>query len=111
MCYIYLHEKLQNLTSFRSSELSLRFQNTFQNTGVQDMITFLVALAIVAWVAVVVLGSQAYFRGEQSKPIHERNWNSDSFETIAESVTGGKTNYTERVPGFVANDAYASRSL
>ena len=75
------------------------------------MITFLVALAIVGWVAVVVLGSQAYFRGEQSKPIHERNWNSDSFETIAESVTGGKTNYTERVPGFVANDAYASRSI
>jgi len=75
------------------------------------MITFLVALAIVAWVAVVVLGSQAYFRGEQSKPIHERNWNSDSFETIAESVTGCKADYTERVPGFVANDAYTSQSL
>lgn len=75
------------------------------------MLTFLIALAIAAWVAVVVLGSQAYFRGEQSKPIHERNWDSDQFENIAESVTGAPINYSDRVPGFQVQDAYASRAL
>lgn len=75
------------------------------------MLTFLIALIITGWIAVVVLGSQAYFRGEQSKPIHERNWNSDDFEAIAKSVTGSQTNYSDRVPGFQVQDAYASRSL
>lgn len=75
------------------------------------MITFLVALTIVAWVAVAILGSQAYFRGEQSKPIHERNWNSDGFENLAEYVTGGKTDYTDRTPGFTVDGAFGSRSL
>lgn len=62
--------------------------------------TLLIALFIVGWVAVAVLGTQAYFRGEQSKPIHQRNWNSDSFEQLAESVTATKTDYSERVPGY-----------
>jgi len=75
------------------------------------MITFLIALAIVAWVAVVVLGSQTYFRGEQSKPIHERNWNSDEFEALATTITGASVDHNNRVPGFLANDAYSSRSL
>ncbi len=75
------------------------------------MITFLIALAIVAWMAVVVLGSQAYFRGEQSKPIHERNWNSKDFETLAKAMTGGETDYSDRVPGFSATDAYSSKTI
>lgn len=75
------------------------------------MLTFLIALVVVAWIAVVVLGSQAYFRGEQSKPIHGRNWDSDRFEAIAETVTGTQTNYSDRVPGFQVEDAFASRSL
>ncbi|MEY2975867.1 MAG: photosystem II protein, Psb35-related [Prochlorotrichaceae cyanobacterium] len=75
------------------------------------MLMFVVALAIVAWIAFAVLGSQAYFLGEQSKPIHERNWNSDGFESIAKSVTGAETRYSDRVPGFQVEDAYASRSL
>ncbi|MBW4683254.1 MAG: hypothetical protein KME19_24680 [Microcoleus vaginatus WJT46-NPBG5] len=62
--------------------------------------TVLIALFIVGWVAAAVLGTQAYFRGEQSKPIHQRNWNSDSFEKLAESVTATKTDYSERVPGY-----------
>jgi hypothetical protein len=60
----------------------------------------LVALFIAGWAAVAVVGTQAYFRGEQSKPIHERNWNSDSFEAIAVTVTGTEVDYSTRVPGY-----------
>lgn len=70
----------------------------------------LTALFIIGWVAVAVLGTQAYFRGEQSKPIHERNWRSESFETLAESITGTEINYSKRVPAFEV-DAYTSSTL
>lgn len=72
--------------------------------------TLLIALFIVGWVAVAVLGTQAYFRGEQSKPIHERNWRSESFETLAESITGTNIDYSKRVPAFEV-DAYTSSNL
>lgn len=72
--------------------------------------TILIALFIVGWVAVAVLGTQAYFRGEQSKPIHERNWRSESFETLAESITGTDIDYSTRVPAFEV-DAYTSSNL
>lgn len=71
----------------------------------------LVALFIVGWVAAAVLGTQAYFRGEQSKPIHERNWRSESFEQLAESVTGTQIDYDSRVPAFGNLDAYNSTLL
>ena len=48
----------------------------------------LIALFVIGFVAVALLGSQAYFRGEQSKPIHERNWRSESFEKLAVAITG-----------------------
>lgn len=70
----------------------------------------LTGLFIVGWVAVAVLGTQAYFRGEQSKPIHERNWRSQSFETLAESITGTEIDYSKRVPAYEM-DAYASSNL
>ncbi|MDY6782396.1 MAG: hypothetical protein SW833_07575 [Cyanobacteriota bacterium] len=68
------------------------------------MIT-VIALLTVAWVAAAVLGTQAYFRGEQTKPIHDRNWNSEGFEQLAESVTGQETNYGDRIPAYPM-DAY-----
>lgn len=71
----------------------------------------LTALFVVGWVAVAILGTQAYFLGEQSKPIHERNWRSSSFETIAISVTGTPTDYSQRTPGYGPMDAYASNLL
>ncbi|MEA5617408.1 hypothetical protein VB711_06090 [Cronbergia sp. UHCC 0137] len=77
----------------------------------------LTAILVVGWVAGSVLGSLAYFMGEQSKPIHERNWRSDAFENLAKSITGMSTNYSDisnglhpRTPAY-AMDAYASRSL
>jgi hypothetical protein len=70
----------------------------------------LITLFLIGWVAVAVLGTQAYFRGEQSKPIHERNWRAQSFETLAKSVTGTETDYTDRVPAY-AIDAYSSSLL
>ena len=72
--------------------------------------TILIALVVVGWTAAAILGTQAYFRGEQSKPIHERNWRSDSFEQLANSFTGQKTDYSERIP---ANglDAFSSSTL
>jgi hypothetical protein len=71
----------------------------------------LIALFVVGWVAVTVLGTQAYFLGEQSKPIHERNWRSKSFEQLAVSITGQPTDFNERVPGFNGMDAYNSTLL
>lgn len=73
--------------------------------------TILIALFIVGWVAASVIGTQAYFRGEQSKPIHERNWRSESFEKLATSITGTEIDYNVRVPGYSVMDAYASNNL
>ncbi|MBE9129600.1 MULTISPECIES: photosystem II protein, Psb35-related [unclassified Coleofasciculus] len=70
----------------------------------------LIALFIVGWIAAAVLGTQAYFRGEQKKPIHDRNWHSDSFEQLAKSVTGTETDYSDRTPAYQM-DAYASSNL
>ncbi|WP_013322695.1 photosystem II protein, Psb35-related [Gloeothece verrucosa] len=73
------------------------------------MLSLLIAVMLVGWVAAALIGTQAYFRGEQSKPIHARNWRSDSFEAIAKSVTGKDTD-SDRIPGFTA-DAYTSQNL
>lgn len=70
----------------------------------------LIGLFIVGWAAAALLGTQAYFRGEQSKPIHERNWRSESFEKLAESITGTEIDYAVRVPAY-SLDAYASNNL
>ncbi|MEO0455814.1 MAG: hypothetical protein AAF152_04425 [Cyanobacteria bacterium P01_A01_bin.114] len=68
------------------------------------------ALIVVGWLAASVIGTQAYFRGEQTKPIHDRNWKSDGFEKIAKSVTGRDTDFNERVPAY-GYDAYTGQSL
>ncbi len=73
------------------------------------MLTILISVLIVGWVAAAVIGTQAYFRGEQTKTIHERNWQSDSFETLAKSVTGKDVD-SDRIPAFNI-DAYGSRNL
>ena len=72
--------------------------------------TIVISLLIVGWVAASVIGTQAYFRGEQSKPIHERNWRSESFEKLSQSITGTEIDYTKRVPAY-AIDSYFSRLL
>ena len=72
--------------------------------------TILITLLIVGWLAASVIGTQAYFLGEQSKPIHDRNWKSDSFEKLAKSVTGKDINYSDRIPAY-SMDAYASNNL
>lgn len=74
------------------------------------MFTLLIALFIVGWVAAAVIGTQAYFLGEQTKPIHNRNWRSESFEQLAKSVTGQNIDYSQRVPAYNL-DAYGSRNL
>lgn len=74
------------------------------------MLTILIALFVIGWVAAALIGTQAYFRGEQTKPIHERNWRSSSFERLAESVTGVETDYGDRVPAYQM-DAYSSQIL
>ena len=72
--------------------------------------TIVIALLIVGWVAASVIGTGAYFRGEQSKPIHSRNWNSEQFEQLAKSITGTDTDYSNRAPAY-GMDAYASNNL
>jgi len=74
------------------------------------MFVLLISVVLVGWVAASVIGTQAYFRGEQTKPIHERNWRSNSFEKLAESVTGQATDFNERVPAY-SGDAYSSGML
>lgn len=69
-----------------------------------------ISLFVIGWVAATVIGTQAYFRGEQSKPIHERNWRSESFENLAELVTGTEIDYTQRTPAY-ALDTYTSNNL
>jgi len=72
----------------------------------------LAALFVVGWLAVAVLGTMAYFRGEQTKPIHERNWRSESFEKLAESITGDRIDYSHRTPAaLIGLDAYSSKLL
>ncbi|MEM9447813.1 MAG: hypothetical protein AAGA75_04690 [Cyanobacteria bacterium P01_E01_bin.6] len=72
------------------------------------MTTLLVLLFVAGWVAVALIGTQAYFRGEQTKPIHERNWRSESFEALAETLTGNKADYSTREHAFGPMDAYQS---
>lgn len=74
------------------------------------MTVLLISLFVVGWVAVALIGTQAYFRGEQTKPIHERNWRSESFEQLAQSVTGQSTDFGDRVPAY-SGDAFTSNSL
>jgi hypothetical protein len=71
------------------------------------MLTLLIALVIVGWVAAALIGTQAYFLGEQTKPIHERNWNSAGFDRLAQTVTGKDTDYNNRVATF-GGDAFTS---
>ncbi|BAY36147.1 hypothetical protein NIES2111_04690 [Nostoc sp. NIES-2111] len=72
--------------------------------------TILFAVLAIGWVAASVIGSLAYFLGEQKKPIHERNWRSASFEKLAKSITGMDIDYSDRTPAY-AIDAYTSRTL
>ena len=74
------------------------------------MVTILVSVFIVGWIAASVIGTHAYFRGEQTKPIHERNLKSDSFEELAQVVTGQETNHGERVLAY-GLDSYSSNNL
>jgi hypothetical protein len=74
------------------------------------LMAFLIGLFIVGFAAAALIGSQAYFRGEQTKPIHERNWRSDGFEALAVSITGQATDYSNRVPAY-SGDAFTSATL
>ncbi len=74
------------------------------------MFAILISLFVIGWVAASLIGTQAYFRGEQTKPIHERNWNSRSFDKLAESFTGQETDFSDRVPAY-AGDAFTSGNL
>ncbi|MDJ0575750.1 MAG: hypothetical protein QNJ65_11355 [Xenococcaceae cyanobacterium MO_234.B1] len=74
------------------------------------MFTLLLSLFLIGWVAAAVIGTQAYFKGEQSKPIHERNLKSESFETIAQLVTGQETDHSKRVLAY-GLDSYGSNNL
>ena len=72
--------------------------------------TLAIGVLILGWLAASVIGTQAYFRGEQRKPIHQRNWNNQEFDGLASTVTGQGTDYGDRVPSNTL-DAYASSNL
>ncbi len=73
------------------------------------MFSILLAVIVVGWVAAAVIGTQAYFMGEQTKPIHERNWNSEGFENLAKLATGRETDYSDRTYVF-SGDAFTSKN-
>ncbi|MGF1604148.1 MAG: photosystem II protein, Psb35-related [Thermosynechococcaceae cyanobacterium] len=56
----------------------------------------LISLTIVGWVAASVLGTQAYFRGEQTKAIHPRNSQSQSFAELAAIIAGQGTDLSRQ---------------
>lgn len=68
------------------------------------MLTILLAVFVIGWVAAAIIGTQAYFKGEQTKTIHERNWNSEGFEQTARLVTGGETDWSKRIPAFTVEN-------
>jgi hypothetical protein len=68
----------------------------------------LISLFIIGWLAASLIGTQAYFLGEQTKTIHQRNWNSESFDRLAKSFTGNETDYLVRVPAY-SIDAYNAK--
>ena len=70
----------------------------------------LIALLAIGWLAASVIGTQAYFLGEQRKPIHDRNWRSKSFEKLAKSITGADRDYSDRTPAY-RMDVYTSNNL
>ena len=74
------------------------------------MFTLLISVFLIGWVAAAVIGTQAYFKGEQTKPIHERNLKSESFEPIAQSITGEETDYGKRVLAY-GLDTFSSSNL
>ncbi len=74
------------------------------------MLAILFCVLLVGWVAAALIGTQAYFRGEQTKPIHERNWRSPGFEQLAQSITGQSTDFSERVPAY-GGDAFSSQLI
>lgn len=74
------------------------------------MTALLISLFVIGWVAAALIGTQAYFRGEQTKPIHERNWRSDSFDQLAQSVTGQATDFVDRIPAY-SGDAFSSSAI
>ncbi len=86
-----------------------RDKQNFTLRGKKEMV-ILTSVLLVGWVAAAVIGTQAYFRGEQTKPIHERNLKADSFEPLAKSFTGKETDYANRVPAF-GLDTYTSQNL
>ncbi len=90
--------------------ISLQIETKDKKEVKTMMFAILIGLFVTAWVAAAVIGSQAYFRGEQRKPIHERNWDSESFDVLAKSVTGKETNYSDRIPAY-RMDAYASSNV
>ena len=47
------------------------------------MTTLLISVLLIGWIAASVIGTQAYFRGEQTKPIHERNLLQEKIQTMA----------------------------
>ena len=56
----------------------------------------LAIVVICGFVAAVLIGTQAYFLGELTKPIHERNWKSEGFHQLAKAFTGQSVNYRDR---------------
>jgi hypothetical protein len=74
------------------------------------MTTFLIAVLFTGWAAASILGTQAYFRGEQTKPIHERNLKSNSFDRLAQTFTGKETDHASRIIAL-GLDTYTSSNL
>ncbi|MBU6186581.1 MAG: hypothetical protein VKL00_13170 [Synechococcales bacterium] len=70
-----------------------------------------ISLLIMGWVVASVIGTQAYFLGEQTKPIHARNWNSSSFESLSESITGKGIDHANRTPSADVLVAFVEGSL
>lgn len=69
-----------------------------------------ISLFIVGWAAAAIIGTQTYFLGEQSKPIHGRNWQSPAFHALAVAVTAQEVDYINRATNY-KRDIYLNRAM
>jgi hypothetical protein len=74
------------------------------------MMTLVISLLVVGWIAAAALGTQAYFLGEQTKPIHERNLRSDSFEKLSKAIVNKDIDHSQRTPAY-GIDSYFSQNI
>ena len=65
------------------------------------MISILLSVIVLGWVAATIIGSQAYSSGEQTKLVQEPVY-SQAVERAPKVATRNEPGFTNRIPGWQA---------